>query len=437
MKQARFEVCAISKYSLTQKAEGISIDEKTGKITVDSSKLEAASNLQVSVTIDGVVYESEVLNVVMYDCKDQVALPLLMDSRQFQKGEVVDMSLAAAISGTDCKVDEYKLVGDMKGVTIDAKTGKLNIDTSSAVSKKSLVLQITSGSQTIRSKPFQFEIYDCAGKYSFPNLKGSFVLQKKDGETYEINAIPQFSRLECKVNSYAFEGTLEGMTVVADQGKATVDLSNSLAKQEFQVVATVGSQTITSKKQTLEVFDCDGVYTFMEPVQKIQVDDRTKKSKVVLPVVTENKNKERCGDIKYSVEGELPAGVILDNGEITINTDKAIAQSAPVKINLAVGEQTFQTGDMTFEVFDCEPVVTKPELAAEGYKYQMMAEIPVLDAPFVSTSEDCPIGEYKLSKDVNGITFPEAGKVAIDKETEIEETEVKLGVVVGTQTIQT
>jgi len=60
--------------------------------------------------------------------------------------------------------------------------------------------------------------------------------------------------------------------------------------------------------------------------QKIQVDDRTAKSKVVIPVISENRNQKLCGDnIKYTVEGELVPGISLEDGEITIETDKAIA----------------------------------------------------------------------------------------------------------------
>jgi len=54
---------------------------------------------------------------------------------------------------------------------------------------------------------------------------------------------------------------------------------------------TVGSQTITSPKFSLEVFDCDGVFTLLT-AQKIQVDDRTEKSKQVLSIVKENTNEK-------------------------------------------------------------------------------------------------------------------------------------------------
>lgn len=240
MKQARFKVCAISKYSLTQAADGISIDEKSGKITVDSAKLKDESNLQVSVTIDDVVYESEILTIAMYDCNKQVALPLLMDLRQFQIGQEVDMSFAAAISGSDCKVDEYKLVGNMEGVTIDAETGKVNVDTSAARPKKGLSLEVKAGGQTIKSKPFKFEVYDCASGYTFPNLKEKYQLQKKEG-TQEVDASPKFKRRECLVNTYEFEGLPEGITVVPDTGKLSIVTSISIAKQEYQLVATVGT----------------------------------------------------------------------------------------------------------------------------------------------------------------------------------------------------
>ena len=246
MKQARFKICAISKYSLTQTAEGISINAKTGEITVDSTKLKAESNLQVSVNIDDVDYQSEVLSVVMYDCIKQVQLPLLQDVRRFQKDEKVEISFAAS-PGTDCKADEYKLVGDMKGVSIDATTGKVTVDTSVARAKKSLVLQVKAGSQTLSSKPFMFEVFDCASGFSFDNLKQNYVLQKVAG-AQEISGQAFFKRKECVVSAYEFEGVLEGITVVPGSGVASIDTTNSLAKQSFIVKATVGSQVVTSPK---------------------------------------------------------------------------------------------------------------------------------------------------------------------------------------------
>ena len=214
MKQARFKVCAISKYSLTQSAEGISIDEKSGKITVDSSKLKAESNLQVSVTIEDAVYESGVLTLAMYDCNNQVALPLLMDFRRFQMKDTVELSFTAAISGTDCKVDEYKLVGDMEGVTIDAKTGKVNVDTSVARPKNDLYLSLKVGGQTINSKSFKFEVYDCVSGIEFPNLKETYQLQKKEG-TQEVDAQPILKSSGCLITGYTFEGLPEAITTVA------------------------------------------------------------------------------------------------------------------------------------------------------------------------------------------------------------------------------
>ena len=141
----------------------------------------------MSVTIEDAVYESGVLTLAMYDCNNQVALPLLMDFRRFQMKDTVEMSFTAAISGTDCKVDEYKLVGDMEGVTIDAKTGKVNVDTSVARPKNDLYLSLKVGGQTINSKSFKFEVYDCVSGIEFPNLKETYQLQKKEG-TQEVDA---------------------------------------------------------------------------------------------------------------------------------------------------------------------------------------------------------------------------------------------------------
>jgi len=70
---------------------------------------------------------------------------------------------------------------------------------------------------------------------------------------------------------------------------------------------------------------------------------------------------------------------------------------------------------MTFEVFDCNPSVTKPQ-PLEAYKYQLKSEIPDMVAPFVSTSEDCPIQEYLFSKEVKGMSISEVGLVKIDPE---------------------
>jgi hypothetical protein len=135
----------------------------------------------------------------------------------------------------------------MKGVSIDATTGKVTVDTSVARAKKSLVLQVKAGSQTLSSKPFMFEVFDCASGFSFDNLKQNYVLQKVAG-VQEISGQAFFKRKECVVSAYEFEGVLEGITVVPGSGVASIDTTNSLAKQSFIVKATVGSQVVTSPK---------------------------------------------------------------------------------------------------------------------------------------------------------------------------------------------
>ena len=70
----------------------------------------------------------------------------------------------------------------MKGVSIDATTGKVSVDTSVARAPKTLKLSLKVGSQTIVSKSFKFEVFDCATGFSFPNLKENYIIQIKEGE---------------------------------------------------------------------------------------------------------------------------------------------------------------------------------------------------------------------------------------------------------------
>lgn len=122
----------------------------------------------------------------------------------------------------------------MKGVSIDANTGKVSLDTSTERAKNDLMIQLKVGGQTLNSKSFQFEIYDCASDPQFPNLKENFILQKKEEETQEIDASPRLKRRECIITAayeFLFEGSLpEGVNVNSDAGKLSIDTSNSIAK---------------------------------------------------------------------------------------------------------------------------------------------------------------------------------------------------------------
>ena len=92
-----------------------------------------------------------------------------------------------------------------------------------------------------------FEVFDCASGFSFDNLKQNYVLQKVAG-VQEISGKAFFKRKECVVSAYEFEGVFEGINVVPGSGIASIDTTNSLAKQSFIVKATVGSQVVTSPK---------------------------------------------------------------------------------------------------------------------------------------------------------------------------------------------
>ena len=61
-------------------------------------------------------------------------------------------------------------------------------------------------------------------------------------------------------------------------------------------------------------------------------------------------------------------GITIKDGKITIELDKAIALTEVLKFTIVVGQQTFISEEMTFEVFDCNAFVTVP-VVLEGYKY--------------------------------------------------------------------
>lgn len=71
-------------------------------------------------------------------------------------------------------------------------------------------------------------------------------------------------------------------------------------------------------------------------------------------MIQDNANIDYCGKVKFSVEG-LVDGIRmnLETGDLTIQTDKAIPNTA-LNVIVEVGEQTFTSPPLEFEVFDCK-----------------------------------------------------------------------------------
>ena len=63
---------------------------------------------------------------------------------------------------------------------------------------------------------------------SFPKLRQTNNFQKKEGETQEVDATPEFNRDECIVSGYSFSELPEGIQIVENSGKLTIETSSSI-----------------------------------------------------------------------------------------------------------------------------------------------------------------------------------------------------------------
>ena len=127
-------------------------------------------------------FEAESLAVEIFDCNDFVILPPLQDTK-FQKDQKLEpISFGATVTSEDCKVDKYSLTGEMEGLSLDSESGELNVNTQNPSESTNLQLQLTVGSQSIASKTFKFEIFDCLEGAAFPNLDVNYKFQKQDNE---------------------------------------------------------------------------------------------------------------------------------------------------------------------------------------------------------------------------------------------------------------
>lgn len=83
----------------------------------------------------------------------------------------------------------------------------------------------------------------------------------------------------------------------------------------------------------MQVFDCAEIIKFTNS-QKVQLDEPTK----VISVIQDNANIDYCGKVKFSVEGLVDGlRMNLETGDLTIQTDKAIPNTA-LNVIVEVGE---------------------------------------------------------------------------------------------------
>lgn len=121
----------------------------------------------------------------------------------------------------------------MKGLSFDQTNGQLKVDTTIPGEPTELSVSLAIGSQVLTPKTFTFEIYDCLSEIKFSKLKEAYNFQKKEEETQEIDATPEFKRSECSVGSYLFSELPEGIKAIENSAKLTIDTSKSIQKTEI------------------------------------------------------------------------------------------------------------------------------------------------------------------------------------------------------------
>lgn len=80
---------------------------------------------------------------------------------------------------------------------------------------------------------------------------------------------------------------------------------------------------------------------------------------------------------------------------MSFKTDSLIEQTA-LSIRVEIGTQAFSSEIFFIVIFGCGPLITLPKLE-KAYRYQVDAEIPVIQTKVLSDSVKCEIKSYKLN----------------------------------------
>ena len=121
----------------------------------------------------------------------------------------------------------------------------------------------------------------------------------------------------------------------------------------MHLYARVGTQTISTEKFTIEVWDCNNYLTFIKD-QYHQIDPSQNQ---VLASMTSNDNPTDCVVSSFKASG-IKEGISIEgeSGEITVVTENAI-EKTDLQLEVVAGTQTIFPPKFLIEVYDCSQAI--------------------------------------------------------------------------------
>ena len=318
----------------------------------------------------------------------------------------------------------------------------MTVDTSVEIKKNPRKVSVISGSETIPSIEFEFEIFNCRFQIQF--IK-EFIVQLGES-TNAKNVIKQIDRKECEaITQYTMTNPFEGVTVDPTTGLMVMDTSKEMTMKYVMLELVVGSQTLPySSDIAVEVFDCISKLKFTQS-QSIQMGSDDQK---FMGATDEHENtihSHRAKDCKgyYSLEntdGTQPIeGLKMnnDNSEITVVASQKIAPQTLV-VRAKLGIQTKLSEPFTIEVFSCEDGLThQPNIQAQIGSLNDAGQFDLQLLKTKPTNPGCPTDiKYSVKGLTEGVTFvsegENIGQIKIDTSKTIDTT-VKYTATIGKQ----
>jgi len=112
-----------------------------------------------------------------------------------------------------------------------------------------------------------------------------------------------------------------------------------------------------------------------------------------------------------------------------------------LQVDISVGIQKLTHTFVDLEIFDCNNYIELPELnLKKGYRFQIEKKnknLFSIEGGFKSTSEDCVISSYSLTKTQEGISIDtSSGLIKFGYTKDIPKTTTEIAAQVGTQVIK-
>lgn len=260
------------------------------------------------------------------------------------------------------------------------------------------------GTQTISSAQFTMEVFDCNNHIVFASKADH---QINPAENKVFNILTSNDRpVDCPIAAYDATGLNDLITMDLATGEVTIDTSKEMEKTEVQISTTVGTQTVSTPKLQYEVYDCSTAMVFADsPRYQVSTKDKTLK----FNIFASNSRPKSCGDYTMTLV-ENPSPTSLKKGKQSGQIDLDISKELPktsLQVEISVGIQKLTHTFVDMEIFDCIKALEYPELDLKhGYRWQIdkkRNDLFSIDGGFKSSSDECPISEYSLTKQQNGI----------------------------------